>query len=148
MAEGGAATAIAAGAQAPARTGAGAVVGGVAAEGGATGTVIADTAEAAPGAAIKVETEGVTVITVENTGDVATAGTGATPDDNNLINLISLLMDLFPLSGFTTKVQLVSQEEFLSILNPKSKKEHFRFVGLKLLTTVDLSKYTIDMYIY
>lgn len=67
--------------------------------GGATGTVTADTAEAAPGAAIKVETGGVTAITVENTG------TGATPDDANLINMISLLMDLFPLSGFTTEVQ-------------------------------------------
>lgn len=80
-------------------------MGGVTAEGGATGTVTADTAEAAPGAAIKVETGGVTAITVENTGDAATAGTGATPDDANLINMISLLMDLFPLSGFTTEVQ-------------------------------------------
>ena len=48
--------AIAAGAQAQVEKGAGAAVGGVTAGGGATDIVTIDTAEAAPGVAIKVET--------------------------------------------------------------------------------------------
>lgn len=91
---GGAATAITAGARAPAGTGAGAAVGGVTAERGAAGTATADTAEATPGAARGVETGGVTAIVVEDTGDTATAERGATPDDANLIiNMIRLLVD-------------------------------------------------------
>ena len=81
--KGGAATATAAGAPAPARIGAGAAVG------GAKGVVAADTAAAAPGAAIKVETGGVTV---ESTGDAATAGRGATPDAADLLSLSSICL--------------------------------------------------------
>lgn len=95
MATGGAAIATAAGAQAPARTGAGAAAGGVTAEGGAA-VVTADTAEEVRGAAIKAEGGGVTAITAEDTGDTATVETGATPDGDDLINT-SLLID----SGFT-----------------------------------------------
>lgn len=92
VAAGGAATAIAVGAQAPAVTGAGAAVGGVTAEGGAAGIVTVDTAEAALGPATKVETGGVTAIT--DTRNTATAETGATPDAN-LINIISFYLLIF-----------------------------------------------------
>lgn len=63
-------------------------MGGVTTGEGAAGTVTADTAEAPPAAAeVRVETGGVMATTVESTGGTATAGRGATPDDN-LINLI------------------------------------------------------------
>lgn len=68
-------------------------MGGVTAEGGAIDIVTENTAEAAPGAAIKVKAGGVMVITV--TGDTAAVETGATPDDSKLINVISSLIDIF-----------------------------------------------------
>lgn len=80
MAAGGETTATAAGAQAPARTGAAA--GGVTAGAGAAGTVSAGPAQEAPGVAKGAEAGGVTAITVANTGDIATAGGRATPDIN------------------------------------------------------------------
>lgn len=96
MAAGDAATATAVGAQAPSGTGAGAAAGGVIAGEGAASIATEDTAEAALGAAIKVETGGVTVGTVDDTGDIAPVETGVTPDVVKLISINSHWLRYFP----------------------------------------------------
>jgi len=88
MKAGGAATAAAA--QAPVAIEAAAAVGGATAGGGVTDVVTADTADIVPRAATKVETTGVTAITVDDTVGTATAGIGATPEGTKQLNSLVL----------------------------------------------------------